>query len=149
MNRSRMVETTLLRRILVVIRRAHCVAVGPLYESFSPPLEMCTWCVSAFLGLIDTTICPYLTILPAGTPDWWINKVLFFPLMRFHTPSANLSISLENDVVQVPLSGMRISYMYPCVFPVARSIIPWKEMAPSPAVSTVCLACAHDRRGYL
>ena len=40
MNSARMVDTTLLRRILVVIRLAHCVAVGPSYEIFSPPTVM-------------------------------------------------------------------------------------------------------------
>ena len=56
-NIANMVETTLLRRILVVIRIAHYVAVGPSYESLSPPTVMHTWCVSVLLGLIDMTIC--------------------------------------------------------------------------------------------
>ena len=37
MNSARMVDTTLLRRILVVIRLSHCVAVVPSYEILSPP----------------------------------------------------------------------------------------------------------------
>ena len=57
-NISKMVETTIMRRILVVIRLAHCVAVGPLYKSLSPPTVMRTQCVSVLLGLIDTTIHP-------------------------------------------------------------------------------------------
>ena len=31
----------------------------------------------------------------------------------------------------------------------AGSITPWKATAPSPTVSTVWLACARERRGYL
>ena len=57
-NISKIVETTLLRRIVVVIRLAHCVAVGPSYESLSPLAVMRTWCVSVLLGLIDTKIFP-------------------------------------------------------------------------------------------
>ena len=57
-NISKMLETILLRRILVVIRLAHCVAVGPSYKSLSPPTVMHTWCVSALLVLIDTKIRP-------------------------------------------------------------------------------------------
>ena len=53
-NISNIVETTLLSRILVMIRLAHFVAVGPSYESLSPPLVMHTRWVSALLGLIDT-----------------------------------------------------------------------------------------------
>ena len=58
MNRARVVETTLLRRILVFIKLAHCVAVGPSYESLSNPTVMRTQFVSALLGLIDMTILP-------------------------------------------------------------------------------------------
>ena len=53
-----MVDTTLPRRILVVIKLVHCVVVGPLYESLSSPTVMRTRCVSALLGLLETTICP-------------------------------------------------------------------------------------------
>ena len=58
MNIARMAETKLLMRILVVIRLAHCVAVGPSYESLSPPTVMRTRWVSALLVLMDTTIRP-------------------------------------------------------------------------------------------
>ena len=47
------------------------------------------------------------------------------------------------------LSGLRMSWIYPWLFPVAGSSTPWKETAPSTMVSTVWLACARDRRGYL
>ena len=55
-NIANLVETILLRRILVVIRLAHCVEVGTLYESLSPPTVMRTRCVSVLLGIIDLTI---------------------------------------------------------------------------------------------
>ena len=57
-NIANMVETKLLRSILVVIRIIHCVAVGPSYEILSPPMLMRTWCVSVLFGLIDTKIRP-------------------------------------------------------------------------------------------
>ena len=57
-NIAKMVDTTLLRSILVVIRLTHCVAVGPSYESFSPLKVMRNQCVSVLLGLIDTSIRP-------------------------------------------------------------------------------------------
>ena len=56
MNIAMMVKTTLLRRILVVIRLEHCVAVGPSYERLSPPTVMRTRWVSALMGLMDTKI---------------------------------------------------------------------------------------------
>ena len=57
-NIDNVVETALLRRILVLIRLAHCVAVGPLYEIISPPTVMRNRCVSVLLGLLDTAIRP-------------------------------------------------------------------------------------------
>ena len=147
MNRASMVETTLLRRILVVIRFAHCVAVGPSYESLSPPTVIRTRCVSALLGLVDTTIRPHVTLLPAGTSEWWMKKILFVPFMRFPTPCTSLPMSLEKYVVQVPLLGPHISCVYPWVFPVAGSSTPWKSTAPSPTVFNVWLACVRERRG--
>ena len=148
-NIAKMVETILLRRILVVIRLAHCVVVGPSYESLSPPTVMHTRCVSVLLGRIDTTIRPYVTLLPAGTHERWMKKMLFVSLMPFLTPCAILPISLDNAVVQVPLSGPCISCVYHFVFPVEGSSTLWKAMAPSPTVSTVRLDCARERRGYL
>ena len=144
-----MVETTLLRRILVVIRLAHCVAVGPFYESLSPPMVMRARWVSALLNLIDTEICPQVTRFPAGTSEWWTKKMVLVPLTRFPTPCASLPRSLENAVVQVYLLGTRISCVYPWFFPVEGLSTPWKATEPSPTVSTVWLACAHERRGYL
>ena len=58
-------------------------------------------------------------------------------------------MSLEKAVVQVLLLGPRISCVYPWVFPVVGSSTHWKAMVPSPTVSTVWLACARERRGYL
>ena len=110
-NRVRMVETTLLRRILVLIRLAHCVAMGLSYESLSHPTVMRNRCVSAFLVLIDTKICPYVALLPAGNLEWLMKKMVFVPLTRFPTPCASLTISLDKTVVQVPLSGPLISYV--------------------------------------
>ena len=52
-------------------------------------------------------------------------------------------------MVQVSLSGPHISCVCPWFFPVVGSSTPWKATAPSPTVSTVWLACAHERRGYL
>ena len=72
-----------------------------------------TRCVSVLLGLIDTQIRPWVTLLPAGTPEQWMNKMVFVPLMRFPTPFYSLPMSLENAVVQVPLSGPLISCVYP------------------------------------
>ena len=40
MNIASMVETTLLRRILVVTRLAHFVVVGPLHDSLLPPTQI-------------------------------------------------------------------------------------------------------------
>ena len=62
-NIAKMVEITLLRRILVVIRLEHFVSVVPLYESLPPPTLMRTWCVSVLLGLIDMTIRPEVNLL--------------------------------------------------------------------------------------
>ena len=70
MNIASMVETTLLRRILVDTRLAHSVAVGPSYDILSPPTVIRTQSVLALLGLMDTIIHPYVTLLPAGTADW-------------------------------------------------------------------------------
>ena len=89
-NIAKMVETTLLRRIFVLIRLAHCVAVGPSYEILSPPSAMRTLCVSVLLVLIDTKICTKANLLPAGTPDRWMKKMVFVLLMRFPTPCFSL-----------------------------------------------------------
>ena len=70
-------------------------------------------------------------------------------MTRFPTPCASLPRSLENAVVQVYLLGTRISCVYPWFFPVEGLSTPWKATEPSPTVSTVWLACAHERRGYL
>ena len=147
MNISRMVETTLFRRILVVTRLAHCVALRPSYDSLSPPTVMRTQWVLAMLGLMDTTIFPYVTLLPAGTDDLCMKKKVLVPLTRFPTPCAKLSILLENAVVQVPLSGTRISCVYSWVFPMAGSKTPWKETANSPTSSTVWLDQVRHQRG--
>ena len=42
-----------------------------------------------------------------------------------------------------------MSWVYPWFFPVAGSSTPWKATSPSPTVSTIWLACARERRGYL
>ena len=78
-----------------------------------------------------------------------MNKIVFVPFMRFPTPFAILPMSLENAIVQVPLSGPRISCMYPKLFPVAGSSTSWKATVPPPMFSTLWLACVHERRGYL
>ena len=91
---SNMAENTLLMRILVVIRLAHCVVLDPSYESLSPPTVMRNQCVSVFLGLIVMTIRPYVTLLPARTPERWIKKMVFVPLMRFPTSFTSLTMSL-------------------------------------------------------
>ena len=70
MNIASTVETALLRMILAVVIIAHCVVVGPSYDSLFPPTVMWTRWVLALLGLMDTTILPYVTLLPAGTTDW-------------------------------------------------------------------------------
>ena len=57
-NISNMVETIMLRMILVVIRLENCALVGPSYDSLLPPKVMHTRWVSALLGLIDTKIHP-------------------------------------------------------------------------------------------
>ena len=75
--------------------------------------------------------------------------MVLLPLTRFPTPCASLPMSLENAVVQVSLSGPRMSWVHPWVFPVVGSITPWKATSPSPMVSTVWLAFACERRGYL
>ena len=68
-NIASMVKTTLLRRILVLMRLVHCVAVGPFYDSFLPLTVMRNWWFSDLLRLMDTTIHPYVTLFPAGTAD--------------------------------------------------------------------------------
>ena len=78
-----------------------------------------------------------------------MKKILFVPSTRLPIPYARLPMSSDKAIVQVPLSGPRISCVYPWVFPVAGSSILWKATAPSPTVYTVWLACAHERRGYL
>ena len=70
-------------------------------------------------------------------------------MTRFPTPCARLPMLLEKAVVQVPLSGPRIICVYPWVFLVAGSSTTWKATVTSPTVSTVWLACACERRGYL
>ena len=55
----------------------------------------------------------------------------------------------ENAVVQVHISGVRISCVYPRIFHVAGSSTLWKATSPNPADSTVWLACVRERRGYL
>ena len=78
-----------------------------------------------------------------------MKKTVFVPLTRFPTPCTSLTMSSEKAVVQVPLSGPHISCVYPWVCPVAGSITSRKATTPSPTVSTVWLACVHERRGYL
>ena len=87
-----MVDTTLLRRILFVIRLAHFVTVVPSYDILLPLTVMQTRWFSALLGLMDTTIHPYFTLLPAGTAERWMKKIVFFPLKRFPTPCASIQI---------------------------------------------------------
>ena len=147
MNIENMVETKLLRRILVVMRLAHYVAVGPLYDNLSLLTVMRTQWVLALLGLMDTKIRPYVTLLPDGTADLWMKKILFVPLMHFPTLCASIPMPFDNAVVQVPLLGTCISFVYPYVFPVAGSSTPWKATAPSPMASTVWLARVIELRG--
>ena len=109
MNISRRVETTLLRRICVVMRLAHFVAVDPSYDSLLPLTVMWNRWVLDLLVLMETMIYPYATLLPAGTADMCMNKIVLVPLTRFPTHCAILKILLDNAVVQVPLSGLHIS----------------------------------------
>ena len=69
MNIAGMVETTLLRRILIMMRLTQFVSMDPLYNSVLPPTMMRTRWFLALLGLMDTTICPYITVFPSGTAD--------------------------------------------------------------------------------
>ena len=78
-----------------------------------------------------------------------MKKMVFVPVTRFPTPCASLPISLDKFVVQVPLLVPQISCVYPYFLPVVGSSTPWKDTAPSRTVSTVWLACACERRGYL
>ena len=75
--------------------------------------------------------------------------MVLVPLTRFPTSCASLPMSSEKAVVQVYLLGPRMSWVHPWVFPVVGSSTTWKETDPSPMVSTVWLACARERRGYL
>ena len=70
MNIESMVDTTLLRRIFVVMRLTHCVAVGNSYDILSLSMVLRKRWVSAMLGLVDTKIRPYVTLLSAWTSDW-------------------------------------------------------------------------------
>ena len=69
MNIASMLDTTLLSRTLEVIRLAHCVVVGPSYDSLSSSMVMQTRWFLALLGLMYTKIRPYATMFSAGTAD--------------------------------------------------------------------------------
>ena len=63
------VDIKVLRRILVVMILAHCMIVYPYYDSVLLPMVIRNRWVLPLLGLMDTTICPYITLLPAWTSD--------------------------------------------------------------------------------
>ena len=67
MNIAIMVDTTLLSRTFVLIRIKKCAAVVPSYNSLLPMTVMQMRRVLALLGLMDTTIYPYVNIFPSGT----------------------------------------------------------------------------------
>ena len=54
-----------------MMRLAHCVEVGTLYDSLCLPKVIRNRWVSDFLGLMDTTIRPYATLLNAGRLTWY------------------------------------------------------------------------------
>ena len=116
MNISRSFETTLLRRTFLVIRLAHCVVLWTFYDRLLPLTVMQIRWFLDLLGLIDTTIRPYVTLLHSGTAYLCMKKIMFVPLVWFPTPWANLPMSLDNDVVQVHLLGPGMSCVYPWVF---------------------------------
>ena len=69
---------------------ARCVAVGPLYDSLFPPTVMQMKWVLSLLGLTNTTIRPYVNLLPAGTAGRRMKKIVFPPLMSLPTPCSSL-----------------------------------------------------------
>ena len=86
--------------------------MGLLYDILLPPIVMRTWWVSDLLGLMATTIHPDMTLLPAGTADLCMKKIVLVPLTRFPKTSASLPMLLENAVTHVPLPGPHMSYVY-------------------------------------
>ena len=147
MNKASTVDNAPFRRILVVMILAHCVAVGPLCESLALLTMMQTRWFLDFLGLMDTTIHSYLTLLPTWTSDRQMKKMVFVPLMQLPKTCDILPMLLVNAIVKVDLLGPSISCVYPCMFPVTGSSTPWKAMAPSPMASSVWLDRVHDLRG--
>ena len=76
MNIASVVDTTMFKRILVVMRLANCMAVVPSYDSLFPTTVMRNRWVSALLGLMDTTNHPYVTLLTAVTAGRWMKKIV-------------------------------------------------------------------------
>ena len=54
------VDSTLLRRILVVVKLVHHVVVSPTYSSWSPPMVSCTLLISVFVGHMVATSFQYV-----------------------------------------------------------------------------------------
>ena len=123
-----------------MMRLSNCVVVSPLYYSLLPPTVIQTRWVLALLGLTDTK---------NGTADRWMKKIVFVPLTWLDTPCTSIPMPFENSVAQVPLSGPRIIWVYPFVFPVAGSSTPWKATASSPTPSTIWLTYVCEPRGDL
>ena len=67
MNLSPGLESVVFKRILVVVRDTHWVAVIPWNSSRLPPTVTWRWWISFLSGRIFTTILPNVTVLLFGT----------------------------------------------------------------------------------
>ena len=111
------VEITLLKRSLVVIILAHCIAVIPLNSSLTPPIVRRIWCFSAFSGHISATNFLYATFLSVGVAFFGTKNIMLLPDgIRSLTPCARRPRSLANALIHMfclgPSSGFDILSVY-------------------------------------
>ena len=122
MNRALGVESTELKRHLVVVRDAIRVDVDPLYTNLSPPTVIRTLFVSTLFGQTVATSRRYMTLRPFGIFVGWMKNMVSLPRMRLPTPWANLPKSLARDVIHISLSGPLDRAPYSREVPVASSM---------------------------
>ena len=73
----------------MVIRLAHWVAVILWYGSLSLPTGSRTRYFSVLVGLMVHSFLPYMTLLFAGTADWFMKRMVLVPLERPGMPCAS------------------------------------------------------------
>ena len=107
------VDNKLLKMSLAVMRSAVGVVTSPGKLIKFPPIVSLVKCLSAFCGLISSTILPKITVLPAGTLSLGMKKMVFVPDgILVLTPCSSRTISFANEYHQMALGSPLIICLY-------------------------------------